>query len=75
MEEEVKSADPRVRKLMSKLRMNQVVRVAKPKYTITKQFKGQFGIVIDIMPEAKRTYYKVRLNSSQEIVFEGDELK
>ncbi|UUG69459.1 hypothetical protein SEA_SHAM_150 [Streptomyces phage Sham] len=60
---------------MARPRINRPVVVKKPKFTITKQYKGQGGIVEEVITEGTKTYYKVKMNSGATITFEESELE
>ncbi|QIQ63016.1 hypothetical protein SEA_MOAB_153 [Streptomyces phage Moab] len=59
---------------MAKPRMNSPVRV-KNATGINRAYNGHLGIVYDIVPEGRHTYYKVRLNNRKEIVLLQNELE
>ncbi len=60
---------------MSKPRMNKAVKVTNPKYAITKQYQGQYGIVVDVVPEGGKTYYSVKFNNDSRVMFEESEIR
>jgi len=60
---------------MARPRINRPVVVKRPKFTITKQYKGQGGIVEEVVTEDSKTYYKVRMNDRRLITFEESELE
>jgi hypothetical protein len=60
---------------MAKPRMGGTVKITNPKYAITKQFKNQYGIIVNIVPECSKTYYSVQFNNGARVMFEESEIK
>lgn len=61
--------------IVGKPRMNKTVKVTNPKFAITKQYKDEYGIVVDIVPEGTKTYYSVKFNNGTRVMFEESEIK
>ncbi|QOI67525.1 hypothetical protein SEA_BEUFFERT_148 [Streptomyces phage Beuffert] len=55
-------------------RMNSPVRISKPNNAINRRYKDELGIIFDVKPEGKRTYYMVRLNGGHEISVNESEI-
>lgn len=60
---------------MARPRINRPVVVKNAKFTITRQYQGQGGIVKEVVTEGTKTYYKVKMNDRRVITFEESELE
>lgn len=60
---------------MGRPRVNRPVVVTNPKFTITRKYDGQGGIVKNVITEGRKTYYEVKMNDNKEVIFEESEIE